>query len=412
MKAKIALACALLAMLFLFFSGCGQPNVCVSSDECAGFKCGLQCGQGQVLEKACAGGKCECRCVQAGSECSTDSDCEKAKECGLPPNKVSCRNGFCKCGFECTDEEDCSSFQCLLDCPRSYNICASGACSCNCESKQKEYIPWEAKELRDELAGKIIIVNGRAEAGLARCTLMACTAQEPCCNSCSAGLELASTEEGKTDSIEIRGSYKGLEPACSGNECNIKCSPLEAGNIYSVTGLWKKEETSEGAKYYLEIIKFALLEESVPEIKPEKTEYAQGEPIKFGVEFGRAAFLQAWAKPKIQKKEGEQWQEFDSECGCIKECGKESGTCEENFPECPAKEGCSDARQGGWQWNQEYCELKEIACQWSTPGSQEKVYCGSATKAGPGTYRIAFQYVEDCSAITRLTAYSDEFTIK
>jgi hypothetical protein len=176
--------------------------------------------------------------------------------------------------------------------------------------------------------------------------------------------------------------------------------------------LWKKEETGDGVKYYLEIIKFALLEESVPKIKPEKTEYAQGETVKFSIGFGRAAFLQAWAKPKIQKKEGGNWQEFDSECGCMSECGKESSTCEENFPECPPQNGCKDAAQAGWQWNQQYCEQKEIECQWSTPGSAEKVYCGSAAKAVPGTYRIVFPYVEDCGAITRLTAYSEEFEIK
>jgi len=396
---SLGLALALAAVLLL--AGCAQPNVCTSSDGCAGFECDLECEH----EKLCVAGKCECRCIQKGDECVSAADCA-AKKCGIPPNKAECRNGFCKCRYECERTEDCSSFECLIECYPNYNYCEGGACTCACEHQEQEYSPWQVNELKEDLEGKIIKVKGTARAMQQECSEEECEGE--CCQACTAKLELYSAEGGEA-TVTLGGTLEGSEVGCTGSECGLECRPLKTGNVYLVEGIWKKAE----GEYLLEAIGYTLLEEGKAEFKPKKSGHAAGEEVIFTLSFGRELFLQSWDTPAILKQDGDSWTEYLIDCGCVPECGSESEVCEENYLECGAKDSCSKANpDAAWIWNQQLCRLKGAECEWGADPLGEKPKCGDPFNAGPGTYKARIAYVEDCAKpLEKTSVESGEFTI-
>jgi len=103
-------------------------------------------------------------------------------------------------------------------------------------------------ENREQYKGKEINVSGVADAGRTMCTLIFCSEENPCCNSCSGNSVLKDGEY----AIEIRGEYNGKVVGCSGDNCNISCYPMERGKKYKVTGIFEKENED----YYLELKNF------------------------------------------------------------------------------------------------------------------------------------------------------------
>ncbi len=403
---KIVLLALLFSIIALgaFLSGCTQPNICSSNEQCKDYQCSLKCNH----ENFCSAGKCDCRCIQEKPECSTDSDCTALK-CGIPPNMPECINGECRCKFECKTEQECKNFQCPLDCKPNYNYCDNGACTCACESAQQEYSPWELNQLKEELKGKVLKVRGVARAVSEQCSNKDCN--EECCQKCSSGIELfASDKKGKA-AIVLGGTYKGQEVKCTGSECSMECWPLEPESTYSVQGQWKYNKESKS--YYLEPIAFILLKKGKPSFRSNKQSYEEGETVSFSFNYPADIFMRNWEPPTIEKKSGEKWVKHDTDCGCVIDCNKANPSCEKNFPECN-EEACSKLeKQNAWQWNQQYCELKEVDCNWSDSGISEKVFCKETKKAEPGVYRVAFNYAESCSPTQKSTlTYSNEFEIK
>lgn len=393
----------------LLLSGCWQANICSSNDDCVGFECALECEH----EKACVNGKCECKCIPTGKECVSDSDCEKLKNCGIYPNKSVCLNGQCKCEYECKTDEDCANFPCLLECKPSYNYCESGVCACDCETEPLKFSPWHVNEMKEDLLGKIIVVAGEVEMHERECSSEECEGE--CCHSCTASLKLVSGNGKKSGFIELDGAYQGKEVNCSGNECEMECWPLEIENTYAVKGLWKKDETVENGNYYLMPLSFELIEKGKPKIISNKKEYGLNEEVRFSMRYGKSIYFHSLKKPHIYKKKDEQWLEYNFDCGCVPRCDVVSNVCEKNLLECDPRAECVKVNaENVWNWNQEYCELEEIDCQWQSPEVTEKIYCFNKMSAGAGTYKVAFTYFKECPAKhgEELIVYSNEFEIK
>ena len=100
---------------------------------------------------------------------------------------------------------------------------------------------------KDTLIDQVITVRGTvAPSMLVLCTLMACPAENPCCNSCGADLQLC--ENGSC--ITVSGDEAGLQVGCSGNECGLTCTPVQEGTVHNISGVWRKKASNE---YVLEL---------------------------------------------------------------------------------------------------------------------------------------------------------------
>ncbi len=99
----------------------------------------------------------------------------------------------------------------------------------------------------DQLLNRMITVRGTATPSLRMlCTLMACSAENPCCNTCGAELQLC--ESGSC--ITVSGDEAGIQVGCSGNDCGVTCSPFLQGTVQQVSGVWRKRAYGE---YVLEL---------------------------------------------------------------------------------------------------------------------------------------------------------------
>jgi len=97
----------------------------------------------------------------------------------------------------------------------------------------------------------IVIPNNLA------CTLRNCGPGVACCNTCGGGLFLSdSSGETAIPSSNTEGSIHliGEGVSCSGMDCDIKCTPLEKGEAYIVTGKLVEKTNTGGKTYELEYI--------------------------------------------------------------------------------------------------------------------------------------------------------------
>lgn len=112
------------------------------------------------------------------------------------------------------------------------------------QQEQEAYSVDEAVEAASQLDGENVEVQGEAVKGRAICTQMACFDDNPCCNTCSAQVKL---EENR--SIILRGEEIG----CSGNNCQVNCTP-ETGKTYLVKGtLENGRQVSINVSNYTEV---------------------------------------------------------------------------------------------------------------------------------------------------------------
>lgn len=80
-----------------------------------------------------------------------------------------------------------------------------------------------------ELAGRVVEVRGRLEAGPTTCTERACSVEAPCCNTCTAPLAVDGLlEVGPSDCLEPVG--------CRGDECGLVCRPAPLGAVERFVG--------------------------------------------------------------------------------------------------------------------------------------------------------------------------------
>ncbi len=129
---------------------------------------------------------------------------------------------------------------------------------------------------------KIIEVQAIVIPEIFGCTKRYCGPNVACCNTCVAALFL-SDPSGETTipSSNTEGSIRltGENVGCSGMDCDIKCTPLENGKIYIVTGKFVEKTNRGGKTYYeLEYISHSPVDsittpsQSTPNIKASDTE--------------------------------------------------------------------------------------------------------------------------------------------
>ena len=110
--------------------------------------------------------------------------------------------------------------------------------------------PGDVLSRKESLVGQRINVMGTAGISRAICTQAICTAEDPCCNSCSGTLVIGSDgETGVENTIALGGEYDGREVRCWGTDCRMLCHPVAIGVRYIVTGIWNESN----GEYYLEL---------------------------------------------------------------------------------------------------------------------------------------------------------------
>jgi len=87
--------------------------------------------------------------------------------------------------------------------------------------------------------GKMVAIEAAPEPGPVRCTLMVCSQENPCCNSCGSSLVIKSSR----GDILIEGG------SCKGDECSLSCSPFAQGEKASISGIFK----ASGSGYAIEL---------------------------------------------------------------------------------------------------------------------------------------------------------------
>ena len=101
-----------------------------------------------------------------------------------------------------------------------------GAATLNISSEERVYSVEQALNNYQELKDDSIILKGEIVQGESVCTQVYCGPENPCCNSCSASINLR-------NGTDI--ALTGEEIGCSGNSCSLNCKPVE-GKIYRVEG--------------------------------------------------------------------------------------------------------------------------------------------------------------------------------
>lgn len=106
----------------------------------------------------------------------------------------------------------------------------------------------------DSLIDKQIVIEGNVDSFLS-CTLRNCLKDDKCCNRCMGEIAFLNISE---KFLLIKGEYNGKNIECGGNECDVKCYPLERGKKYKVNGVLKKDDAAFPPPYriYLELNNF------------------------------------------------------------------------------------------------------------------------------------------------------------
>jgi hypothetical protein len=94
--------------------------------------------------------------------------------------------------------------------------------------KPKVWTPVEVIASQERLVDRTIIVRGQLEQLYLHCTEEGCDPERPCCNVCTGGVGFLVGWE------EILWEGEGL--GCEGNNCDVKCTPAEIGEFFTVKG--------------------------------------------------------------------------------------------------------------------------------------------------------------------------------
>jgi len=151
-------------------------------------------------------------------------------------------------------------------------------------------------------------------------------------------------------------------------------------------------------------------------ITTDKKYYMQGETVKFENRGLVYRELSIW--PVVYKKQGGDWEQFSSYCGSLGCSAIEDRNAEIECIELAELmpvgylDGCAEmGKDGPWEWGQGYCETEPVECI-NSGGEKEEWGCSVDYDAGPGTYKMEFDYFldENCEG-EQLKAASNEFGI-
>jgi len=209
------------------------------------------------------------------------------------------------------------------------------------------------------------------------CTLRACGQGVACCNTCGGGLSLSDPSGGSnTAASSSEGSIRliGENVKCSGMDCDIKCTPLEKGETYIVTGKLV-EKTKTGGKTYYEL-EYISHEWTISQITPPPT--------------------------TLDPEKGKYCQTLDE-----KQC-YESTECIPSYgPSCPI---CEDIRYSGCVYSSTKTDNKILCANtggvWDSAWNQEDRYsrykCECPIPEGVSPYDVVFSTDKGCVAPTPL----------
>ena len=128
-------------------------------------------------------------------------------------------------------------------------ICSILIFTSQCGFPRKSLSPDEVVNNSESLVGQNVTIRGIVQmSNFVTCTEEECSEDNPCCNSCTAELELT----GKESRIAISGKDIG----CSGDICSLTCEPMLVGNTYDVNGVLKGSPSN----FYLEVENFTMVE--------------------------------------------------------------------------------------------------------------------------------------------------------
>lgn len=217
------------------------PKLCLGDDACGA---GEVCDHSECLSGCPDGGICPAvcfgQCVPGDDEpaCHTLDEKQCGEADGCEWNTV---DGFPGPISFCEDVEECD-----ID-PKAV-FCSDGtffnveACAClpldddaaDCEPDDS-YVAVTGAELAADpqaFVGTRIWLTGEANLGFPICTQLACFPENPCCNSCGAGISM------DLDDVDIEMSGIG----CGGNECTVM-SNCDYGSGESFTAWGTLEES-------------------------------------------------------------------------------------------------------------------------------------------------------------------------
>lgn len=102
--------------------------------------------------------------------------------------------------------------------------------------------------------GHVVTLTGDVKAGLAFCTMMACSPQNACCNSCGSDQIIVDEGSSSTGGVRLRDA-NGKEYSCGGNNCTYADNCTVENGKYFVIGTfhWPAE-----GEYYLDVTQSQL----------------------------------------------------------------------------------------------------------------------------------------------------------
>jgi hypothetical protein len=96
------------------------------------------------------------------------------------------------------------------------------------------YMPQEAHDRAEALAGTTVTVRGKIEIVSSTCILEGCPPGNPCCNGCYHQLGF---RVDAYHSLRLAGRNSG----CTGNSCQNTCPFIDPSKTYEVTGLLRMD---------------------------------------------------------------------------------------------------------------------------------------------------------------------------
>jgi len=137
-------------------------------------------------------------------------------------------------------------------------------------------------------------------------------------------------------------------------------------------------------------------EEKKIELKMDKTTFAKSETVEVLVESKDSLFT-GFPAFEVRQLVGSDWQYVDVyDMACALPCtADESEICSKTPIACaPLPEHCQDfnPKTEKFEWDQTILKTREVSC----PNLNETRFCSYKEKAESGTYKVVFQYSENC----------------
>ncbi|MFT7621736.1 MAG: hypothetical protein ACI9WU_000901 [Myxococcota bacterium] len=235
---------------------------CLPADAC---ETDSQCGVGEVCAHngvVCITHPCDVSYNVCQADPNAGTDGNNGDKCA---EQSDCSAGFCGCMDSSCDDQVCKPWSAEGEScggfvmPQYFTMCAPteqcmgpgfiadlpGSCGAQVAVSDLQQNP-------SKFDGRFVAIQGVVAAGIAMCTKMACSQENPCCNSCGAGQHLYGKDPGSfpngSDGIEIHQDDQQM--GCGGNECTYMDSCTIDNGGWWMAGWWRQ---AEHGGWYLDV---------------------------------------------------------------------------------------------------------------------------------------------------------------